>query len=379
MVRLVLHVNSTATWWKIAVPIGTILVLLAYSYHPENLSTLPPTHGVQGIFTAVSTAGVFFSLFGFRQAIDLAGETANPGKYLPIAIIGTVILGAILYIGLQAAFLLAIEPQMLAKGGWSALHFANITGPFAGLAVLIGATWWGVILYVDAIISPGACGFIYATTTSRIIMATGETRDMPGVVGNVNGFGVPWVALIATFIVGAVFFFPFPTWQKLVGYISSITVLSYGIGPIVLLGLRLAMPEEKRAFRLKGAWVVAPIAFIVSNLIILWAGFGTADFLFALLLALFVVYAAYYFLVRRGSHEDFGWRTTWWLVPYFGGMWLISAIGPTDLGGYGLLSMLWASIVVAILSLAILALALKTSMSNEEVRRTAAEMAALTP
>ncbi len=379
VVGLVLKVNSIATWWKIAIPIGTVIVLIAYSYHPANLASAPPKNGIEGIFTAVATAGVFFSLFGFRQAIDLAGETSNPGKFLPIAIIGTVVIGAVIYIALQFAFLTAIEPKMLQNGGWAGLHFTNITGPFAALATLVGATWWGVILYADAIVSPGACGFIYTTTTSRIIMATGETRDMPGTVSRINGHGVPWVALIATFVIGAIFFFPFPSWQKLVGYISSITVLSYGIGPIVLLGLRIAAPKRERAFRLKGAWFVAPVAFIFSNMIILWAGFGTADFLFILLLVIFAIYAAYYFVVRRGSLEDFGWRTTWWLVPYFGGMWLLSALSPTGLGGDGTFSLIGAMIAVVVFSLAIMALALKTSMTDEKVRETAAEVAALTP
>jgi hypothetical protein len=104
-----------------------------------------------------------------------------------------------------------------------------------------------------------------------------------------------------------------------------------------------------------------------------------SDFLFILLLVILAIYAAYYFIVRRGSLEDFGWRTTWWLVPYFGGMWLLSALSPTGLGGNDTLSLVGAMIAVAVFSLAIMTLALKTSMTDEKVRAVAAEIAALTP
>ncbi len=72
-IRWVLLLNSTATWWKIAVPAVTILVLMSLSYHPGNLSMTKGSGGIPGIFSAVASAGVIFSLLGFRQAIDMAG------------------------------------------------------------------------------------------------------------------------------------------------------------------------------------------------------------------------------------------------------------------------------------------------------------------
>ncbi|MGF7160751.1 amino acid transporter [Rhodoligotrophos appendicifer] len=366
-IKLVLTMNSTATWWKLAIPIGTIVVLMTASFHPENFFTAHESAGVDGIFTAVSTAGIFFSLFGFRQAIDLAGETKNPGRNLPIAVIGTVLIGVALYVALQAAFIVALEPEMIAKGGWQALSFDHVTGPFAALTMAVGATWWAVILYSDAIVSPGACGFIYTTTASRIVMATGETGDLPKQLSFVNRNGVPWVALLLTFLLGAIFFFPFPSWHKLVGYISSITVLSYGIGPILLLRLRLSMPDAPRVFRIRGAWIIAPLAFVSANFIILWAGFSTVSFLFALLGIFFTIYMIYFFLIAKGHPDELDWQNALWLLPYFGGMWLISAIGPVDLGGDGTLTFYESMAAVAVLSLVTLVIALKNAVPDTKI------------
>lgn len=374
-IRLVLAFNSTATWIKLFIPVGTAVVLLTSSFHAENLTVPHESAEWHGIFTAISTAGIFFSLFGFRQAIDLAGETSNPGRNLPIAVIGTVIIGTVLYSLLQFAFIAAIDPALIAQGGWTKLTFAHSSGPFAALVMAVGATWWAVVLYADAVVSPAACGFIYTTTSSRIIMASGETGDLPRYLALINRNGVPWVALIASFLLGAIFFFPFPSWHKLVGYISSITVLSYGIGPILLLRLRLTLPDLPRAFTVKGAWFIAPIAFLFSNFIILWSGYDTVRFLFLLLTIFACIYFAYFIFVAQGNFDDLDIAHALWLLPYFGGMFLISMLGPKDLGGEGLMNFETASLATIALSIVILYIALRSTLPEErlvgEIRRVA--------
>ena len=45
--------------------------------------------------------------------------------------------------------------------------------------------------------------------------------------------GVPLVGLILAFVIGLIAFLPFPSWQQLVGFITSATVLSFASGPLV--------------------------------------------------------------------------------------------------------------------------------------------------
>ena len=368
MIRTVLGMNTWATWWKILIPVATVVVLLSYSWHPENLSFAAPHKGTEGIFTAIATGGVFFSLFGFRQAIDLAGESTNPGRNLPIAIIGTVLIGTLIYVALQFAFLMAVPPSMLAKGGWAGLKLGNLIGPLASLATIVGASWWASILYADAVISPGACGFVFTTTTSRIVMASAQTQTLPALFARVNSNGVPWVSLIATYIVGLIFFFPFPSWQKMVGYISAITVLSYGIGPILLLRLRQALPDAHRPFRLWGAYVIAPIAFISANCIILWSGTPTINFLFQVIALIVMVHGIYHFVLSRQSLARYEWQGAAWLVPYFGGIWVISRYSAHDLGGNGSLSFSSTMLISMVFSLFVFVLAMKTSRSDAQIK-----------
>lgn len=363
-IKIVLTINSAATWWKVIVPIATIIVLLSLSFHPANLHA--GGGSVSGMFTSMASAGIVYSFFGFRQAIDLAGETAKPSRTIPIAVIGSVLIAVVIYVGLQLAFLMSVDPAALGQGGWAKLEFNNMAGPFAALALAAGAGWWAFVLYIDAVISPAGAGFIWATSAGRIGMATAEMGNAPRVLARLNDNGVPWVSLIAAFVIGSIFFFPFPSWQKVIEYISAITVLSYGIGPVILLHLRRTRPDAERPFKLSLAWIIAPLAFISSNWIIIWTGLRTVSFMFGLLIALFVIYVAWFYL-GKPKRDAFGWRHISWLAPYFGGLWLLDVIGPDAVNGYGLVSFGTNMGIAAVFSLAILWLALKTALSEDEV------------
>ncbi len=363
-VRLLLSVNSTVTWWKIAVPALTIIVLIAAGGHWNVWAADPGGYGVSGIFTALPTAGVVFSYLGFRTAIDLGGESSDPSRHIPMAVIGSVLLSACIYILLQVAFLVALRPDDLAHG-WAHLSFAGQAGPFAGLAATLGIGWMATLLYIDAYVSPGGTGLMYITGGSRILFAVGEMDAGPRWLTALNRAKAPWLAVAVMWAVGILFLLPFPAWQLMVNYITSITVLTYGLGPIVLMVLRRNQPELRRPFRLKGAGAIAPFAFICSNWIICWTGFTTNSFLFALIAIGFLLYAAHYHLIARKPAAEFGWASIAWLLPWFGGMWVISGLGDVG-GGLGVLGFWPGAAVTAIWSIVVMILALRSALPAEE-------------
>jgi amino acid transporter len=363
-VRMLLTVNSAITWWKIAVPILTVIVLIAASTHWNVWAADPGSYHVSGIFIALPAAGIVFSYLGFRTAIDLGGESANPGRNIPIAVIGSVLLSAVIYVALQVGFLMALTPADLAPG-WTHMTFAGAAGPFAGLAASLGIGWLATLLYIDAYVSPGGTGLIYVTAGARILFAVGEMKSGPAWLGRLNRAGVPWAGVAVMWVVGVLFMLPFPAWQLLIGYITSVTVLTYGLGPIVLLVMRRSQPQRHRDFRLWGAWVLAPIAFICSNWIIYWTGFITNSYMFVILAVGFVLYALYYHLIAHGSAEAFGWRYIAWLLPWFGGMWVLSALSDIG-GGWGVIGFWPGVVLVAIWSLFVTWLALASALPAEQ-------------
>jgi len=365
----VLKINNAATWWKIGIPLLTAVLLVSLSWHPSNFhirahNTLDDVHGM---FIAIASGGVIFSLLGFRHAIDLAGESKNPKRDVPIAVVGSVLIASFIYIAVQIAFIGAVNPADLVKDGWQHLSFQGVNGPFAALAAAVGIGWLATLLYIDAFVSPGACGLIYTTTAARVTLATADTGAAPLWVNKINHFGVPWVTLIILFLVGIVFFLPFPSWQKMVGYIASMTVLSYAIGPIALLQIRKAMPNLERPFRLWAAPIIAPITFVVATWIIYWSGLTTLNFIFITLFGLLAVYAITG-IFRKGRWKEMGWQFMWWIFPYFIGMWVLSWIGPKELGGTGVLAFFPSMGVLAVLALGVFYLAIRDSVSDKTMR-----------
>ena len=117
-VRWLAHINSTATWWKLGVPVLVIIVLMATHFHGSNFGShggFAP-YGLHGIFAATSSGAVVFALLGFEQAIQFGGESSNPRRDLPRAVIVSMIIGAVVYILLQVAFIGALPGSQLAHG-----------------------------------------------------------------------------------------------------------------------------------------------------------------------------------------------------------------------------------------------------------------------
>jgi amino acid transporter len=370
-IRWLLRFNAAIVWWKLAVPALTVVLLLVVGHNFGNLTGhgFAPM-GVKGVLAAVSTSGIVFSYLGFRQAVELAGESANPRRNLPIAVVGSVVIGIVLYCGLQLALIAAVNPRDLARG-WANLSFAGVAGPFAGLASLLGLGWLAVLLYIDSVISPAGTGIIYATTTARVLYAVGKEGLMGRWLARLNDKGVPIVGLGVTFLAGGLVLLPFPSWQKIVTFISSAVVLSYGIGPVVLLTLRKTLPvaQHPRPFTIAAPWLIGGVAFIISNLIIYWSGAVVDGWLFALLAIFFAIYLAYELLTAGGlAHLE--WRGAWWLIPYFFGMWLLTYLGPRDLvKGVGVIPYPWDLLVVAVFSIAVIVLAVVSGIPDPEEAR----------
>jgi hypothetical protein len=221
------------------------------------------------------------------------------------------------------------------------------------------------LLYIDAYISPGGTGLMYLTGGSRILFAVGETEAGPRWLALINKAQVPWASVVVMWAMGVLFLLPFPAWQLMVNYITSITVLTYGLGPIVLLVLRRNQPELRRAFWLPGASVLAPVALVCSNWIIYWTGFKTDSFLFGLIAVGFVLYVIYYHAIARKPAGQFGWSYIAWLLPWFGGLWVLSLLGDIG-GGLGVLGFWPAVVLVAVWSLVVMSLALRSALPAEE-------------
>src|SRR6266566_4823980 len=326
--RIFARVNNVLTWWKVAVPILAIIVLL-FKFHGGNFTAggagfMPG--GAKALFSALPAAGIIFAYSGFEQADQLAGEVKDPQRNLPRAIILAVTIGIIIYCLLQFAFIGAMPPNLLGKGFAGITNTDILSGPFAGLAGVVGLAWLAFILR------------------------------------------------IAAFIIGLFFLLPFPSWHSLVGLITGASVLMYAGGPLSMGAFRGQVPDANRPYRMPAAAVLCPLAFIVADLLIYWSGFEVVWKLGVVLVIGYVIMGILMALDPQRPPLD--WKNAIWMPVWLIGMGIISWQGqfsgqssktPKPPINTGNLGFWWDILAVAGFSVVIYYWAMRTKLPREEM------------
>ena len=371
--RIFARVNNVVTWWKVAVPVLAIIVLL-FKFKPGNFTAagigLFPG-GIRGLTAALPLSGIIFAYSGFEQADQLAGEIKNPGRNLPRAIIVSILIGTVIYVLLQIAFIGALPQSAIGNGLQHITNPEILAGPFAAVAALGGLAWLAHILRIDAFVSPSGTGLIYTTGTSRVSYGLARNRYYPQIFGKVNSNGVPWVGLIFAFLFGLLFLLPFPSWRSLVGIIVGASVLMYAGAPLSVGAFRRQVPEANRPYRMPAAGFLNPAAFVVACLLIYWSGF-------LVVWKLGVVLVIGYILIGISMATDkqrppLDWKSAVWLPVWLLGMGIISWQGQYDGGAVappvntGNIPFWWDMLIVAVFGLIIYYWAMATKLPREEM------------
>ncbi len=362
--------SAALTWWKVAIPVLAIIVLLT-KFHGANFSAgggfFPTGVGFKAVFGALPGASIVFAYLGFEQADQLAGEVKNPQKNLPRAIILAILIGTVIYVLLQVAFIGATPASLLHHLGFAGIPATSeiAIAPFAGLAAVAGFAWLSTLLRVDAFISPSGTGLMYMTSTSRVGYGLARNRYYPSIFGKTDRNGVPWFSLVTAFIFGLVFTLPFPTWHSLVSLVTSASVLMYAGAPLAMGVFRRHLPDAERPYRMPGATVLGPVAFIVANLIIYWSGFET---LWKLGVAIILGYLLILMHFADNPHAPkIDWKRSAWVGVYLLGMGIISWQGQYGPGNTFRIHFWWDIGIVAAFSLVIYFWAIYSSLSREEI------------
>jgi amino acid transporter len=379
-VKVFANTNSAITFFKLIVPAATAIALVCTEFHWENFHV--GVHGGQhvsnlaAILTAVATSGIVFSYNGFQSPVNLAGEARHPGRSVPLAIFGSIALSTVVYLMLQVAFLGSVAPEHLSEG-WAALEYSS---PFAQLALALNLNWLALLLYADAFVSPSGTGITYTATTARMLYAMELSGTVPKIFGRVHPrYGIPRPAMWFNLAVSFVFLFFFRGWGKLAAVISVATIITYLVVPISVIVLRRTAPELHRPLRVPGLPVLAPIAFVLSSLMLFWARWPhTGEIMLLLILPLPV----YLYYEAKGNWRDFvrQLRAAWWLFAYLITITVLSWAGSKEFEGHGYIGYGWDQLCVALTSLAFYFWGVRSGWRTPAViavEQDAAEMAAV--
>ncbi|MBS0350535.1 MAG: APC family permease [Proteobacteria bacterium] len=359
-IKLLAECNKYASLIKFAVPAITIISLLSIHHDSSGLNlNLHQGATWTNIFSALALGGVAFGFTGFQNGLMLAGEVKNPQKNIPIAILGAVGVGFLLYFFLQLSFILAV-PKSYLTHGWAHLTFPGDSGPLAGLTLMLGMGWVATLLMLDAAYSPFGTTLVYTAATSRILYGMAANKHLPAFLMRVNRFKIPTVTLYINFLVGALAFLPFPGWQKMVAFLSSMSILSYGIGPICLLALRKTQAQAIRPFKLTAANIFCYLAFYACNLMLIWCSF---EIIWKLYLA--VVIGLVINVIYQRKKTSIFQKPLYWFFFYLTFLLLISYL--SSFGGISLLRFPIDLIVLLPFSIIMLWLSQKCIVEKENL------------
>jgi amino acid transporter len=367
--RGLVRFNFILFFFKFVVIILTIFAIFHARFNPVNftgmLSSAGTSEGWQAILGAVATGGIVLAFNGFKSGVELAGEAKNLALAIPLSTAGAVLACLLIYIGLQVCFIGALDPSVLSNG-WGHLNFAGDIGPFVGIAAGLGLSWLLKLIYVNAVISPLGAGLIYVTATARILYAMSRIGYVPKFLSKLNHQRFPVWAVVVNFLIGMLSFLPLPGWQAMVNFLVSAMVITYAMGPISLICLRVTLPDKERPFRLPVANILCLLAFYFCNLFSYWTGWETIS---KLALVLGIGFALFGITYLRGKVklEKKELMSATWIVPYLLGIVLISWLG--SFGGLNLIPFGWDFAVIGLFSVLIMYLAIysRLEMTEEQV------------
>ena len=228
--------NTIMVFIKLAV-LALFLALGVTAFDSGNLTPFAP-EGLDGTVTAASV--IFFAYIGF-DAISTSGEeTKNPGRDLPIAIIGSLAIATLLYIAVAVVAVGALPFDALKD---AEAPLAKVLDEGAGFSWAANVISFGALVAITSVVLT----ILYGQT--RIMFAMCRDGLMPLRFADVNPktrtpiritatFGV-LIALVAAFI-------PLTEIVKLVNIGTLFAFIVVNIGVIIL---RRTRPDLKRGYR----------------------------------------------------------------------------------------------------------------------------------
>jgi amino acid transporter len=177
----------------------TVLVIVAFifGHHaaPHHLSLAPfkpsssPT-GWHGIF--LGAVWGMFGFIGFEGSATLGEETRLARRFIPIAVIGTVVVVGLYYILVTYA-----ESVAWGTSATAAKHLAASGEPWVILASRYLGTWGRVLVYVAGTTSILGVWIAIHNSVIRIAYGMGRSGVLPRQLGRTHRrFRTPWVAIL---------------------------------------------------------------------------------------------------------------------------------------------------------------------------------------
>ena len=292
-VRESTRINNAMVAIKVAVVIAVIAV---GAFHVEPANWQPfMAHGWHGVFGAAAV--MFFAFIGFDSVSSAAEEVKNPKRDLPIGIIASLAVCAVLYVAV-AAVVTGIVPSE---------RFAGVSHPVSYAMQIAGQKWVAGFIDLGAVLGMLTVILVMSYGQTRIIFAMSRDGLLPKALSDVHPrfatpFKTTWLVGLFFGIIGALV--PLDVLAEL---INIGTLAAFSMVSIAVLIMRRTHPDLPRAFRCPGVPAVPILAiatclFLMLNLQrITWVAFLAW---LAIGMAVYFGYSRRHSLLAIAARED---------------------------------------------------------------------------
>jgi APA family basic amino acid/polyamine antiporter len=292
----------------VIIKVAIVLLVIGFGWsfiNPANHTPMIPpastyvtpegvTHAYGGILGILGAAGVvFFAFIGFDAVSTAAQETKNPGRDMPIGILGSLAVCTILYVLFSYVLSGVATVEDFRSSGREASVAFVITKYMTGFEWLSRFVTFAILAGFSSVI------LVMLLGQSRVFYAMSQDGLVARVFSEVHPrYRTPWKSNILFFALTGVFgaFIP----GDIVGEMTSIGTLFAFI--LVCAGvwiLRVRRPDIERKFRVPALPVVATLGIIVCGAMIYGLGWTNWMRLAAWLAIGLVLYFGY---ARQHSH-----------------------------------------------------------------------------
>lgn len=278
----------------IAVKLFIIVLFIGLGFFfidPQNWVPFIPEN--TGEFGAFGWSGIlrgsgviFYAYIGFDAVASVAQEARNPQRDMPIAILGSLLISTVLYIGVALVLTGLVPYEQL-----------NVPAPIAvGVNALgSGFGWLQVAVDIAAIAGLSSVILVFLLAQSRLVYALAKDEFLPPQFAAIHPqFKTPQLATACSGIVAAIIAGLFPI-NLLVELVSIGTLLAFLIISIALLILRRTQPDLPRPFKTPLVPLVPILGILLSAIEMLTFTIDTWLRLLGWLLMGLLIYFAYRF------------------------------------------------------------------------------------
>lgn len=362
LLKNVARANFPVSIWKILVPIGIAWFLIFAFGDVENVKIANSQHefSFENVLLAITSSGLAFAFTGFQNGLILANSTSNPKRALPYSLFAPIIIGFILYSSLSLIYITCLGDKQLVAGS---------AAPLLGVVSLFGIHIIITILFIDAVIAPLGTANVYTAATARVLFGLVKEFFPKGIFANLNKHRAPIYCLWLNAVVGACFLLPFPTWQQLVDFLSSIVIFSYLAGPVVLLVLRQEFPDLARPFKISHYKLIGYLGFVCCSLLIYWS--SLTNLIYLGLLVLLTIIAHSFFIEKNPAKIFHSLKINFFVIAY-----LFFIVAIKYLHQLHLVAFPFDNLLIAILSLVFCKIFIVNKIGNKEIAANLKKIAA---